>query len=111
MSYRGFSGGPPKHSASNSGQNSKGYSMNAVPPPSSLGNSRFGKFQKAGNLTTSSSSSSGQTSSGPTPPVAASAFGGGGLSKHGYSTMNSIAQFASSSQYALGKRKSKTEDE
>lgn len=112
MSYRGFSGGPPKHSASNSGQNSKGYSMNAVPPPSSLGNSRFGKFQKAGNLSTSTSSStsSGHTSSGPTPPVAATAFAGG-LSKHGYSTMNSIAQFASSSQYALGKRKSKTEDE
>ncbi|XP_055318992.1 ATP-dependent RNA helicase DDX42 [Sitodiplosis mosellana] len=107
MSYRsGYSGGgPPKNSASNAGQNSKGYSMNAVPPPSSLGNSRFGKFQKAGNL--SSSSSSGQTTTG---PPAATVFSGG-LSKHGYSTMNSIAQFASSSQYALGKRKSKTEDE
>lgn len=114
MSYRsGYSGGPPKNSSSNAGQNSKGYSMNAVPPPSSLGNPRFGKFQKAGNLSSStSSSSSSSTQSAPKPPIgsAANVFSGG-LSKHGYSTMNSIAQFASSSQYALGKRKAKTEDE
>lgn len=111
MSYRSGYGGPPKHS--NSGQNSKGYSMNAVPPPSSLGNSRFGKFQKGGNLSSSTSSSSQSSGSiGPPTGTAASAFSSsGGLSKHGYSTMNSIAQFASSSQYALGKRKAKTEDE
>lgn len=107
MSYRSGYGGASKNSASNSSQ--KGYSMNAVPPPSSLGNSRFGKFQKAGNLSSSTtSSSSGQAATG--PPAAATVFSSG-LSKHGYSTMNSIAQFASSSQYALGKRKSKTEDE
>lgn len=104
MSYRsGFGSGPPKNSASNSGGNSKNYSMNAVPPPSSLSDKRFGKFQKAGNL---SSSQSTQSTTG----AAATVFSGG-LSKHGYSTMNSIAQFASSSQYALGKRKAKTEDE
>lgn len=103
MSYRsGFSGGPPKNA--NSAQNSKSFAMNAVPPPSSLANSRFGKFQKAGNLATSAQSQS--SSVGPAP-----ASFNSGLSKHGYSTMNSIAQFASSSQYALGKRKSKTEDE
>lgn len=105
MSYRsGFGGGPPKNSASNSGGNSKSYSMNAVPPPSSLADKRFGKFQKAGNLSTSSQPT--QPTTGASPTVF-----GSGLSKHGYSTMNSIAQFASSSQYALGKRKSKTEDE
>lgn len=100
MSYRGGYGGGKK-STSNPAGNSKNYSMNAVPPPSSLANSRFGKFQKAGNL----SNSPAQPSSS-APTVVCS-----GLSKHGYSTMNAIAQFASSSQYALGKRKSKTEDE
>lgn len=114
MSYRsGFGGGPPsKNSAAN---NSKTYSMNAVPPPSSLGNSRYGKFQKSGNLSTS-----GQADAAAAPQTSSSSSSksgsvatvfGGGLSKHGYSTMSSIAQFASSSQYALGKRKSKTEDE
>lgn len=78
--------------------------MNAVPPPSSLANSRFGKFQKGGNL------SSATPSPASTTAATATVFSGG-LSKHGYSTMNSIAQFASSSQYALGKRKAKTEDE
>lgn len=115
MSYRsGFGSGPPsKNSATN---NSKSFSMNAVPPPSSLGNSRFSKFQKSGNLSTSAQSNTAAAS----PPSSASSKsgsistvfgGGGGLSKHGYSTMSSIAQFASSSQYALGKRKAKTEDE
>lgn len=105
MSYRsGFGGGYP---SKKSAQSSKGYSMNAVPPPSSLGNvmdnaasRNFGKFQKAGVL-----SSINTASATPKPQNAI------GLSKHGYSTMDSIAQFASSSQYALGKRKSKTEDE
>lgn len=101
-SRSGYGGIPPKNS------NSKGYSMNAVPPPSSLANSArfgFGRFQKAGNLSSSGASSdvSGNSSAVPS--------NNSGLSKHGYSTMDSIAQFASSSQYALGKRKAKTEDE
>lgn len=106
MSYRGFSGGPRNSaSSSSSSQNSKGYSMNAVPPPSSLANSRFGKFQKASNQTASTNQPASSTT-GPAPNPFSS-----GLSKHGYSTINSIAQFASSTQYALGKRKAKTEDE
>lgn len=103
MSYRsGYGGMPSKNS------NSKGYSMNAVPPPSSLANSArgFGRFQKGNNLSSSTSSSTSNADSGP-----ASSVNHSGLSKHGYSTMDSIAQFASSSQYALGKRKAKTEDE
>lgn len=117
MSYRsGFGGGPP--SKNSAGNTSKTYSMNAVPPPSSLGNSRYGKFQKSGNLSTSGQAntaaapqtSSTLSSSSSKSGSVATVFGGG-LSKHGYSTMSSIAQFASSSQYALGKRKSKTEDE
>lgn len=108
MSYRsGFGGGPGKKSASISAGNSKSYSMNAVPPPSSLANSRPGKFQKAGNLSSLSMTPSSGSASGDSTSTAT----GTGLSKHGYSTMNAIAQFASSSQYALGKRKSKTEDE
>lgn len=63
--------------------------MNAVPPPSSL-MGRPNPFQK--NFTAAK-------------PTAT------GLSKHGYSTMDAISQFANSSQYALGKRKTKTEDE
>lgn len=101
-SRSGYGGIPPKNS------NSKGYSMNAVPPPSSLANSvRFGigRFQKAGNLSSSGApaDASGNSSAPPS--------NNSGLSKHGYSTMDSIAQFANSSQYALGKRKAKTEDE
>lgn len=108
MSYRsGFGGKSGKDSASNSGGNSKSYSMNAVPPPSSLANSRYGRFQKGGNLSNPSAPSSGSAASA----GAASTVVSSGLSKHGYSTMNSIAQFATSSQYSLGKRKSKTEDE
>lgn len=87
MSYRGGGyggggGGYGKRSQTND-SNQKSFSMNAVPPPpSSL--SRPMQFQKLQQ---------------------------GGLSKHGYSTMDSISQFANSSQYSLGKRKSKTEDE
>lgn len=103
MSYRsGLGSGSAKNSSST--PNSKSFSMNAVPPPQSLGHSRYGKFQKAS--TQSSSTQPQPSSTAAVPTVFAS-----GLSKHGYSTMNSIAQFASSSQYALGKRKSKTEDE
>lgn len=101
-SRSGLGGVPPKNS------NSKGYSMNAVPPPKSLANSvRFGlgRFQKAGNLLSSGVSLDVSGSSSATPS------NNSGLSKHGYSTMDSITQFANSSQYALGKRKAKTEDE
>lgn len=92
MSYRGGysyggggsgGGGYGKKSQTND-SNQKSFSMNAVPPPSSLSSSRPMSFQKSQQ---------------------------GGLSKHGYSTMDCISQFANSSQYALGKRKSKTEDE
>lgn len=98
MSYRsGYGGGYPSKKLPPSGTTSKGYSMNAVPPPSSLGASRgSGKYQKSSGAPISSLAIN-------KPPS--------GLSKHGYSTMDAIAQFASSSQYALGKRKSKTEDE
>lgn len=88
MSYHGGGssgggGGYGKKSQTND-SNQKSFSMNAVPPPSSLSSSRSSmQFQKSQQ----------------------------GLSKHGYSTMDSISQFANSSQYALGKRKSKTEDE
>lgn len=86
MSYRGGGGsGRKPDAAGNSSQRS--FSMNAVPPPSSL-MGRPNPFQK--NFTA------------PKPT---------GLSKHGYSTMDAISQFANSSQYALGKRKTKTEDE
>lgn len=70
--------------------------MNAVPPPSSLQN-RANPFQRGRNALTGANSKHGAPASG--------------LSKHGYSTLESISQFANSSQYAIGKRKSKTEDE
>lgn len=78
--------------SSNSGGGSGGgrnYSMNAVPPPSSL-------------------NSSGRSGGGGGPK---NAQGSQGLSKHGYSTMDAISQFANSSQYAVGKRRAVTEDE
>lgn len=96
MSYRsGYGGGFPSKKPMPTGTTSKGYSMNAVPPPSSLANMR-GKFQKA------------NTESPNNAPLAGLA--NTGLSKHGYSTIDAISQFASSS-HSLGKRKTKTEDE
>lgn len=93
-------GGPPGHrkpgeSSSGTQRTGSGFSMNAVPPPSSLMN-RGNPFQRGRNAL-----------AGAGAKHAAAA----GLSKHGYSTLDSISQFANSSQYALGKRKSKTEDE
>lgn len=64
----------------------KNYSMNAVPPPSSLNSSRGSSGAKHG----------GNQSE---------------LSKHGYSTMDAISQFANSSHYAVGKKRAVTEDE
>lgn len=92
MSYRsGYGGGYPSKKPLPSGTTSKGYSMNAVPPPSSLSDSRGGSRVNA------------RVHNSSIPPS--------GLSKQGYSTMDAIAQFANSAQYSLGKRKSKTEDE
>lgn len=88
MSYRGGgSRGRKPGGESSAGSSQRSFSMNAVPPPSSL-MGRPNPFQK--NFTA------------PKPT---------GLSKHGYSTMDAISQFANSSQYALGTRKTKTEDE
>lgn len=56
----------------------KTFSMNAVPPPSSLSSSRTNK--------------------------------GPGLTKQGYSTMDTISQFATSSM-TIGKKRATTEDE
>lgn len=96
MSYRsGFGGGYPSKKPVPSGTTSKGYSMNAVPPPSSL-NSHRGSAKQTPQKSSLANYGDGQQIN---------------LSKHGYSTMDSIAQFANSSQYALGKRKSRTEDE
>lgn len=94
MSYRsGYGGGYPSKKPLPTGTTSKGYSMNAVPPPSSLNDSRSG----------ASGRHSSAVNQANTPAS--------GLSKQGYSTMDAIAQFATSTQYNLGKRKSKTEDE
>lgn len=99
MSYRsGYGGGYPSKKPLKAGTTSKGYSMNAVPPPSSLNDSRG----RGGRSNSSFNQPPNQQQSG-IPP--------GGLSKQGYSTMDAIAQFANSAQYSLGKRKSKTEDE
>lgn len=69
--------------------NPKNYSMNAVPPPSSLNTAgRFKPMQFKSALSQAA-----------------------GVSKHGYSTMDAISQFANSSQYAVGKKKAVTEDE
>lgn len=96
MSYRsGYGGGFPSKKPQPTGTTSKGYSMNAVPPPSSLANVR-GKFPKGKTESQNNAPSIGMV--------------GSGLSKHGYSTIDAISQFASSS-HSLGKRKTKTEDE
>lgn len=95
MSYRGGStggGGYPSSKKSNDPSSQRSFSMNAVPPPSSL-MGRPNVFQKSNHA------------SGANKPNTT------GLSKHGYATMDAISQFANSSQYAVGKRKSKTEDE
>lgn len=59
------------------------FSMNAVPPPSSL--------------------NKGWSITAPKPAA--------GVSKHGYSTMDAISQYANVSQYTSLKRRAVTEDE
>ncbi|XP_049291279.1 ATP-dependent RNA helicase DDX42 [Anopheles funestus] len=71
----------------NTKDQSRNYSLNAVPPPSSL----CGR------------------SSGVPPPKSFNQ--GPGISKHGYHTIESMHQFASPSQYSVGKRRGRTEDE
>lgn len=93
MSYRsGYGGGYPSKEPTPTGTTSKGYSMNAVPPPSGLSNSR--NKNPAGGAPPSGSAGGANSS---------------GLSKHGYLKTDSISQF--SSLHSLGKRKAKTEDE
>lgn len=97
MSYRsGHGGGYPSKEPLPSGTTSKGYSMNAVPPPSALSNSR-NKHQSKNAPNSGSSENIGNSGNS------------GNLSKHGYLKMDSISQY--SSLYSLGKRKAKTEDE
>lgn len=60
------------------------FSMNAVPPPSTL--------------------NSGWSVNPPNKPAA-------GVSKHGYSTMDAISQIANISQFTSIKRRAVTEDE
>lgn len=103
------SGGPPHSGGPGANNNStqRGFSMNAVPPPSSLMHNRPQPFQRGRNVFSAASAAAqaaaAAISAGRPPPSA--------VSKHGYSTMESISQFASSSQYTLGKRKTRTEDE
>lgn len=95
MSYRsGYGGGYPSKEPPPTGTTSKGFSMNAVPPPSALSNARN---KNQSNTTSSTSNTTNNTGNS------------GNLSKHGYLKMDSISQY--SSLYSLGKRKAKTEDE
>lgn len=84
MSYRGIGGGGFPYKTTQR----TGIAMNAVPPPPST------------------SASSGRRGNGPDRKHGSAS----GLSKHGYTTMESISQFASTQQ-SLGKRKAHTEDE
>lgn len=93
--YSGSGGGGYPSKKPNDPSSQRSFSMNAVPPPSSL-MGRPNVFQKS----ITGGSGGGANKANTT-----------GLSKHGYTTMDAISQFANSSQYAVGKRKSKTEDE
>ncbi|XP_055686439.1 ATP-dependent RNA helicase DDX42 [Lutzomyia longipalpis] len=88
-----FGGFQMKKPASAGNSQSKQFSLNAVPPPSSLNHS--------GRSTSGAHSFGGAAGAGRGAPV----------SKHGYSTMDAISQFANSSHYAIGKKRAKTEDE
>uniref|UniRef100_A0A182YDY5 ATP-dependent RNA helicase DDX42 n=1 Tax=Anopheles stephensi TaxID=30069 RepID=A0A182YDY5_ANOST len=74
----------PQHNAKDQ---SRSYSLNAVPPPSSLC----------------------VRASGVPPPKSFNQ--GSGISKHGYHTIESMHQFSNPSQYSVGKRRGRTEDE
>lgn len=94
----GYGGGYPSKKPIPKATTKQGYSMNAVPPPSSL--TITGRHHGSKSQQRNSQQLSQQNS------------GSSGLSKHGYSTMDAISQFATSSLYAVGsKRKTKTEDE
>uniref|UniRef100_A0A182Q0C3 ATP-dependent RNA helicase DDX42 n=1 Tax=Anopheles farauti TaxID=69004 RepID=A0A182Q0C3_9DIPT len=77
----------PMQQQQNAKDQSRSYSLNAVPPPSSL----CGR------------------SSGVPPPKSYNQ--GPGISKHGYHTIESMHQYSGTSQYSAGKRRGRTEDE
>ena len=104
MSHRGnssksgsFGGRNPNQIDSNSGH--KTFSMNAVPPPPSLmGRSnpfqKHNPFAKPNLLLQQKQQQHSQLQQQPS-----------------YPTMDTLSQFGNTSQYGIGKRKSKTEDE
>lgn len=107
MSYRsGFRDGNHQPRNSTQTNDTKGYSMNAVPPPNALKNSR-GKFQPGRNVFSGASGQSSTPSSSTTEKN--STNNSSNLSKHGYLKMDTISQY--SNLHSLGKRKAKTEDE
>lgn len=90
-SFPNASGGRPGQQQQQQ-QQQKSFSLNAVPPPSSLcgrgGYAPAKGFQQHQQQPAS------------------------GVSKHGYHTMDAIAAYSNpASQYTLGKRRGKTEDE
>lgn len=91
-SFPNASGGRPGQQQQQQ-QQQKSFSLNAVPPPSSLcgrgGYAPAKGFQQHQQQQPAS-----------------------GVSKHGYHTMDAIAAYSNpASQYTLGKRRGKTEDE
>lgn len=112
MSYRGIGGGGYPYKKSEI-SNKGGYSMNAVPPPSTLiNNNRSGGYRNFNSSRNNSNNTNVNSSAVSSVGVSGNTGGNNsGLSKHGYSTMDAISQFANSSQYAIGKRKTRTEDE
>ncbi|XP_053684919.1 ATP-dependent RNA helicase DDX42 [Sabethes cyaneus] len=86
----GSLGGRQQQQQQQQPQAQKNFSLNAVPPPSSL---------------------CGRGSGFP-PPKSYNQQNAGSVSKHGYHTMDAIAAYSnSSSTYSLGKRRGRTEDE
>ncbi|XP_053679879.1 ATP-dependent RNA helicase DDX42 [Anopheles nili] len=78
---------PVQQNQQNQKDQTRSYSLNAVPPPSSL----CGR------------------STGVPPPKSYNQ--GSGISKHGYHTIESMHQYSNASQYSVGKRRGRTEDE
>ncbi|XP_058061924.1 ATP-dependent RNA helicase DDX42 isoform X2 [Anopheles bellator] len=77
----------PQQQSQDPKDQNRSYSLNAVPPPSSL----CGR------------------STGVPPPKSYNQ--GPGISKHGYHTIESMYQYSNPSQYTVGKRRGRTEDE
>uniref|UniRef100_A0A182PNV3 ATP-dependent RNA helicase DDX42 n=1 Tax=Anopheles epiroticus TaxID=199890 RepID=A0A182PNV3_9DIPT len=71
----------------NAKDQSSSFSLNAVPPPSSL-------CGRSANVPRTKSNNHGP-----------------GISKHGYHTIESMHQYSGASQYSVGKRRGRTEDE